>query len=385
MKIAFSQKIKGEYGIVGHVGVGHVNSHCGFVQDDSSGFASVVTLLKKVAPLDTTISKVELDIALSSVQVTLKAGGRGKALARRGFTPAEKELAQRAVGQDATFTQNVAVHTFGRIYGQGILEVPVALQGACALAVMDSFALHLGDKFKVVAAEEANKYDKFAGTIIDIDGIPVAVLLVINGTKGGIGPDEDYEGNTNMSVKGKLMEELGLNSIPTVILECKAFIPALADKIQENKFLIRAQQGVDCTELAQALYQAGLDAQLPMQLEENMLPLKAGALAEATSIFAGEIVRTAQGLREVDSAADKTFLIATLAKLISEDAGGISFMSNSVHDKMRGIGQLPHLTAVLSMVVTKEYLRYWKIPQFTQEEAETFVQLCIAGLKRFDR
>ena len=38
---------RGAFGVVGHVGVGHVHSHSGFVQDDSVGFAVAAGLLQR--------------------------------------------------------------------------------------------------------------------------------------------------------------------------------------------------------------------------------------------------------------------------------------------------------------------------------------------------
>ena len=164
-------------------------------QDDSAGYAVASNILKQAVDVDTNIKTVEVNLETGEITVTLPNGGCGTVKARRGFTPAEQELAQRAVGQDATFTQNVAGHTFGRIYGQGALETAVALQGACALAVMEAFKIAIGEKFLVVEEAFSNKYDKFAGIVLDINDVPVSLMLVINGTNEGIGPDEDYEGN----------------------------------------------------------------------------------------------------------------------------------------------------------------------------------------------
>ncbi|MBR5582292.1 MAG: hypothetical protein IKW25_02150, partial [Phascolarctobacterium sp.] len=288
--VKISSQAQGAYGIVGHVGVGHVHSHSGFVQDDSAGFAVASLILKQAAPVSTIVKDVEVDLVTGDVTVTLESGGKGSANARRGFTPTESEIAKRAIGQDAVFTQNVAQHTFGRIYGQGALETAVALQGACALAVMDSFKLVLGDKLLVSNEAFANKYDKFAGIVLDIDDIPVALMLVINGTNGGIGPDEDYEGNTNYTSKGQLMTKLGLDKAKTVVVESKAYIPALAESVAENQYMVRAQKDLDCTELGKALYEIGLELNLPIRFEEGLMPLAPGALEAATHAFANKVI-----------------------------------------------------------------------------------------------
>ena len=50
--IKLSTAKQGLYGISGHVGVGHVHSHCGFVQDDSTGFAVAASILQKAVPIE---------------------------------------------------------------------------------------------------------------------------------------------------------------------------------------------------------------------------------------------------------------------------------------------------------------------------------------------
>lgn len=383
--VKISDKQQGLYGIVGHVGVGHVHSHSGFVQDDSAGFAVASNILKQAVDVDTNIKTVEVNLETGEITVALPNGGYGTVKARRGFTPAEQELAQRAVGQDATFTQNVAVHTFGRIYGQGALETSVALQGACALAVMEAFKIAIGEKFLVVEEAFSNKYDKFAGIVLDINDVPVSLMLVVNGTNEGIGPDEDYEGNTNYTVKGELMHKLGLDQIKTVVVESKAYIPALAESVLENQYMIRAQKDLDCTELGRALFETGLELNLPVRFEENMMPLAPGALEKATHNFANQVIETAQELLKVDTAADKTRILAKLNLLVSEDAGGVTFMSNSVNGEMRGAGTLPSITTVLSMVTTTAYKNYWKIPRLEIEEASNYIKLIFGAIEKLHK
>lgn len=379
--IKLSAAKQGVYGISGHVGVGHVHSHCGFVQDDSAGFAVAASLLQRAVPIDTTIKSVEVNLTVGSITVTTATGGQGTVVARRGYTPAERELAQRALGMNAIYTQNTAVNTFGRIYGQGAMETAVALQGACALAVMDSFTQAMGDKLVLSTTKLAGKYDKFAATVIDIDDLPVSLMLVINGTDGGIGPDEDYEGNTNFAEKGAIMAQLGLDKIPTVVVESKAYIPALAASVPQNMFMVRAQKDLDCTSLGQALFAAGKTLLLPIRFEEQMMPLAPGALADATKAIAKEISTVAAELATVDSAADKVQLLAKLNQLVSQDAGGVTFMSNSVHGAMRGAGTLPGISAVLSMVVTTDYRDFWLIPQVSEVDVENYQQIIINAFK----
>ena len=329
-EVKLSQNQQGLYGIVGHVGVGHVHSHSGFVQDDSAGFAVVSTLLKKAVDVDTTIKSASVCLKTGAVKITTNAGGEGVAFARRGFTPAEQEIVQRAVGQDASFTQNVAVNTFGHIYGQGAMETSVALQGACALAVMDSFKMALGDKMLFVKEEYPNKFDQFAGTVLDIDGLPVAIMLVINATNGGIGPDEDYEGNTNFTAKGEMMAKLGLDKVPSVVVESKAYIPAMAATVPENQYMIRAQKDVDCTELGKAVYETGLALGLPVRFEDSIMPINPGGLEKATHAIAEKIIALAAGVDTVKAGDIHT---VELDRLMSND--GTTHLTIDMYNKLK--------------------------------------------------
>ena len=139
MKVTKSEFSRGIIGISGHAGAGHVHSHSGFVQDDTAGFAVAICLLRRAFPASTIISSVEGDIDTGFVTVRTQGGGIGVAKARRGITPHEASLVRRAVGKDGVYSQNAAFAAFGRIYGQGVFETPVALQTAICLAVINTF------------------------------------------------------------------------------------------------------------------------------------------------------------------------------------------------------------------------------------------------------
>ena len=73
-EVKLSQNQQGLYGIVGHVGVGHVHSHSGFVQDDSAGFAVASTLLKKAVDVDTTIKSASICLKTGAVKIITNFG-----------------------------------------------------------------------------------------------------------------------------------------------------------------------------------------------------------------------------------------------------------------------------------------------------------------------
>lgn len=384
VQIGFSDQKQGRCGITGHVGVGHVHSHSGFVQDDSAGFAVVSALLKQALPVDTAIQRVSADVMTGEIVVETAGGGIGCAMPRRGLTPVEVQmLAQRAAGLDAAYTQVAAVSVFGRMYGQGVSEAAAAFQGACALAAQDTFVKAAPERFHVMTEKLAGRLDTAACTVLDIARIPVSVMLLINCTEGGIGPDEDYEGNTMWDDKGRVMREVGLDRIPTVVVESKAFIPAMAKDVQTQKIFVRAQAGVDNMELAADLTDAAARNGIPFHFSDSAMPLAKGSLQKATIAFAEKIVALGEELKTVDLALDKVRITSELAKLISEDAGGVTFMSNSINDLARGAGIMPHMGAVVSMIVSEQYKEYVKIPMLTPEDVQSYLTVILEGLLRY--
>ncbi len=386
IKISLSEKEKGLYGITGHVGVGHVHSHSGFVQDDSAGFAVAAAILKKALPVDTVIKKVTANVKTGEIVVETAGGGIGHAAPRRGLTPTEAEmLSERAVGLEAIYTQVSAVKVFGRIYGQGVSEPATAFQAACALAVLNTFVKAAPEKFRVMKEKLPGRLDTAASTVIDVNGIPVALMLLINATEGGIGPDEDYEGNTMWTDKGRIMKEVGLDSVPTVVIESKAYIPAMAKDVEVDKIFVRAQKDVDDLDLAAELIAAAKRNAIACHFSDSAMPIAPGSLQKATIAFAEKIVALGEELKKVDLALDKVRITADLAKLISEDAGGVTFMSNSINDQARGAGLMPHTGVVASMIVPTEYKEYVKIPMLTPEDTEKYMTVVLDGLLEYSK
>lgn len=373
--IKISEKSHGVLAILGHAGVGHVHSHSGFVQDDSAGFAVVAAIMKEAFKVDTTIRTVTGNIETGAITVETYEGGIGTSYTRRGLTPHEILLMKIAEGEDGIYTQSAAVKTFGRMYGQGAMETPVALQGAIALAVIDSFYKKSPSKIFITHEKYDGLIDKMAGTVVDINGIPVSLLLNINGSEGGIGPAEDNEGNTAIGQKKDLMNLLGIDGVPNIIVESKSYVPALSKDIKSSTFLFRGQELIDNMHVAHAMANAAIECSIPYILKTDSLPISKGYLKNSTKNFAREIITLAERLSEADSSKDKTAIIADIARLVSEDAGGVSFMSNDLHDTARAAGIVPGTASVISMLVPEEYIKYWKIPILTPEDVEQYMKI----------
>jgi hypothetical protein len=180
--------------------------------------------------------------------------------------------------------------------------------------------------------------------------------------------------------KGRVMKTVGLDFAPTVIIESKAFVPAFASEVKTNQIFIRAQDGVDDMRLARALIGAAQRNRIPYRFGADAMPLAPGSLKKATAAFADKIIALAQELKTVDRALDKVRITAELARLVSEDAGGVTFMSNSVNDKVRSVGIMPRTGAVVSMIVPAAYKEHVKIPMLTPEDVCAYMTVILEGL-----
>ncbi|MGE5677580.1 MAG: hypothetical protein ACM3ZR_05930 [Pseudomonadota bacterium] len=380
--ISISDKDKGVFAIEGHAGIGHAHSHSSFVQDDSAGYAVVASLMKEALKVDTRIRQAVGDPLTGVVTVETYGGGIGSTFSRRGITPFEAEIISGIKDEDGICTQAAAMKAFGRFYGQGAMETPVALQGAAALAVLDSFHKRAPGKVYVTAQKYQGSIDKMAAAVIDVNGIPVSLLLNINGSEGGIGPDEDNEGNTAFGEKAEIMDRVGFNDVPAVIVESKAYSPAISDGLERPTFVIRAQEGIDNLTLAKVLAASAEKLELPYILLTDALPQVKGQLAGATAAFADKAAGLAERLKKVEASRDKVEIVAELARLISEDAGGISFMSDGLHEVARSAGIVPGKAAVLSLFVPKSYRDHWKIPVVGTEDIEQYRQIILCAMEK---
>lgn len=381
--IQLSSRKQGLLGIVGHVGVGHAHSVGSIVQDDSAGFVVAGSLIRQALNVSARIVSAAADPDTGYVSVKTEGGGTGRAFARRGFTPFEAELCERAVGCDALFPQAAAMKAMGRVYGQGAGEAASALEAACALAVFDTFAAVSGGKAVLTDCQLPGRLDSVLGTVIEIDGIPVSVMMVLNATEGGIGPDEDYEGNTPLGLKGEAMRELGLTELPSIIIESKLYRPDLCDPLQTARMMVRAQKGVDHEHVAVALCRAMEKEGIPHICLFDAMPLGSGNLRSATR-KAGEHIKTlAEQLCAAETSFEKVRLAAELNRFVSEELGGVTFMSNDLNDEVRGAGLKPHTGAVLSMLVPKTEYQVWKIPIMTEDDRVMYQKSVIGAVHEF--
>jgi hypothetical protein len=356
--------------VMGHAGIGHAHGYAGFIQDDAGGFITVGAMLRHILNTDTHIKRAEADPDANTITITTLGGGSATTSPRRGVTPAEARLIAELTGQDALFCQALAVRALGRIYGQGVLETPVALQAALANSVIDTFTRQAPDRFTAVQEGVGANRGLIGGLSVERDRVSVSYLASVNYTVGGLGPAEDLEGNVALGSKGDIMRTLNMLKCPTIVVEGKAYLPAISKHLEHNTFLVRAQEGIDNLVIAQALVDAAVELGYPVILRQDLLPRIEGSMARQTADFADRVIDCARRLKGAELASHKVRLVADMALLISQDAGAITCLSNRLHDVVRGAGMIPGTSAVLSILVTQRYLDHWKIPLFEPQDAD---------------
>lgn len=356
--------------VAGHAGIGHVNGYAGFIQDDTAGFVTAASMIKDILGVDTRIKTVDVEPDSNRIQVTTMDGGTSFSSPRRGITPGEAELIKGIIGEEALFCQELTIRTFGRIYGQGVLETPVALEAVLANAVVDTFHKKAPDRFRITTENLGNNCGYIGGISTKIKDFDTSLLVSVNHTKGGLGPAEDLEGNIALGSKAEIMKKLDMLRCPTIVLESKAYLPAISDYLKENTFLVRAQKDLDNIVVAQALYDSARQLGYPVIFRDELLPCRRGFMKQGTVDFAERIIQCGERLKRADLASEKVAIVAEMAELISQDAGAVTCISNQLHDIVRGAGIIPGTSAVLSVLVSKDYYKHWKIPLFDETDAE---------------
>ncbi len=375
--ISTCSEATGRFGIMGHAGAGHVHSHSGFIQDDTAGFAVTVTLMAQAYPVNTTVKAVTVEGDWFTV--TTEDGGTGKAQARRGINPYEAELALRIVGSDAIFNQQIVLEAFGRIYGQGVSEVPVALQTALCHAVMDTFLANYPENFVYEDESLAGTCGGCLGTVLTIDGHPVSVMATLNAATGGTGPIEDAEGNLAYGGKGVAMQRLGLDKLPTIVLESKAYVPAVCSELSADVLWVRYNEEADNPVVGKALCCGAHDASVVTMCSNTAYPRGGTELKTMTYQLGERITELGVALSAAQSSVEKVSLIGELAVLVSQDAGGVTFMSSALNTLVGGGGLQPGMAAVLSMAVSSVNIRQWHIPAVSPMDVRQYLRVVSAA------
>lgn len=378
MKINLSDKDKGIVAVAGHVGCGHCHSLNNQVQDDSPGLSVVLSLFKEATGISLKVK--EFIFEDNKVIAVLENGGTGFGIARRGITKHEKNMINRIVGKEVINTHTIVLEEFGRIYGQGVTETPVAVQTALANAALNSFIVNYPEKFIGTVETVPGNCGNIVGTVLDIDGIPVSVLGTVNATEGGLGPNEDLEGNSPNYSKKEIIEKLGMDKLPTIIVEAM-ISSAFSKGLEEDTYFVRGDEEDDNPYVVEAVKSACANLNLPIRHHLTGMKRTKDALRTNTKNVGEKIKSLGEALAKAESAEEKVNIIGELALVVSQDCGGISFMSNELHEEIGGAGMIKRTSAVINLVVTEKNAKENPIPFLTEKELQEYVAITKETIK----
>jgi len=385
MKAKLSSSKTPVLAITGHAGAGHCHSHNQYIQDDSGGLAVTLYLLAEATGTSLTVTDINIKTGINGYfEVKTESGGVSRTYPRRGITLQEAKLAYNILGEEAICSQSLVTSVFGRFYGQGISEAPVSLQAAIANAAINSFHRKHPENFSYGEESITGNCGSFTATILDINGIPTAVMALVNATDGGIGPNEDLEGNCCAGGKSEVMKKLGMINVPTVIVEGKVYTPLYCDQLKDNTFLVRSDPMDDNPIVGKAIYDAAISVGEHAQFREDIMKRNPNAFAKISSDFGKRIVDAGERLSVASTSYDKVRIVAEIAEMVSQDAAGITFMSNDLHGVIGGIGLMPATAAVISYLVTKEYHDRYITPYLTLTDIIKFVNIIKVAVKNIN-
>lgn len=78
---------------------------------------------------------------------------------------------------------------------------------------------------------------------------------------------------------------------------------------------------------------------------------------------------------------EKVKIAAELNRFASEDLGGTTFMSNSIHKVMGGVGCIPGTSCVLSLFIPNSQLEQEVLPTLSLDDVDRYVNLIIKGIE----
>ena len=148
-----------------------------------------------------------------------------------------------------------------------------------------------------------------------------------------------------------------------------------------NSFWVRYNKEFDNPAVGQALIAAVEHAGLPQLQSDTAYPRNTGEMRNNAVLLGRKIIALGQQIERAKSAAEKVRLVGELAILVSQDSGGMTYMTDAVHEIAAGGGLVPGTAAVLSMAVSRATLERWLVPDFTRTDAMHYLTVTGEAIK----
>ncbi|MEM4018456.1 MAG: hypothetical protein QXW46_06840, partial [Sulfolobales archaeon] len=174
----------------------------------------------------------------------------------------------------------------------------------------------------------------------------------------------------------------GATRVPSIVIESKAYVPLLSDRIAGSTVLLRYNIEYDnivvAREIAETLKQLGIDF-----LETSTaFPRYVKSMVEVKKSVLSELISTASALSSATAARDKVRITEQLVKLVCRDLGGVFFMSDDLIEVVGSAGLVPGTGAVVSIAVDRGYIENKGLPYATPEESSLLAEIAVKASRR---
>ena len=178
-----------------------------------------------------------------------------------------------------------------------------------------------------------------------------------------------------------IIEKLGMDKLPTLIIEAMIY-SKFSKGLEKPTYFVRGDATDDNPFVIKAVVKAAKDLGIECKFFDGGSKRVKGALKSNTEKVANKIIELGNALKVSEFSKDKVQIISELADIISQDCGGISFMSNELHGEIGGAGMIKRTGAVINLVVTEEYNKENPIPYLTEADLEDYLNLTVASIEK---
>ena len=110
-----------------------------------------------------------------------------------------------------------------------------------------------------------------------------------------------------------------------------------------------------------------------------MLARSENAMRSLTEEMGKRIQEFGKELAQATTAIEKCRISAAINEFASQELGGITFMGDDIHKIMGGVGQIPGLTACMSLFVPRSSIQRDVLPSLSMEDAHRYAEILKEG------
>lgn len=111
-----------------------------------------------------------------------------------------------------------------------------------------------------------------------------------------------------------------------------------------------------------------------------MLARSENAMRKLTEEMGHRIEEFGRELAQATTAIEKCRISAAINEFASQELGGITFMGDEIHKIMGGVGQIPGLTACMSLFVPRSSIQEVVLPSLSLSDARRYADILKEGV-----